>query len=175
MGTLERFKVVPEGAEGFPRGSCAGCGKYIWSDGGLSIPKLPGLHCSVACIESHLFGTERCRWCGEEMEKPYTTVDSRLCPGTCSENYYAHVVGDRTAVLGTGVRFMRWLQRTSPGTYRELVGIPSAPRTLVTRPTKNGHVMPAAERSREYRNRKAGFVTKPLGGLPLSEPTSVTL
>jgi hypothetical protein len=175
METLKQFLVVPKGAEGSPRGSCEGCGKQIWSDGGYSIPKLAGLHCSVACIEAHLFGTERCRWCGTKMEKQYTTVDSRLCNETCSENYYKQVMGDRTAALGTGVRFIGWLQRTSPDTYRRLTGEIVASAKLVTKPTKNGHVMTDAERSREYRNRKPRFVTKAPPSLLLSEPVPVTL
>jgi hypothetical protein len=109
------------------------------------------------------------------MEKQYTTVDSRLCNETCSENYYKQVMGDRTAALGTGVRFIGWLQRTSPDTYRRLTGEIAASAKLVTKPTKNGHVMTDAERSREYRNRKPRFVTKTPPSLLLSEPVPVTL
>jgi len=72
----------------------------------------------MGCIETELFGIGRCRWCGEEMEKPYTSIESRLCSADCSANYMAHVKGDRTAALGTGRRYMLWLQKNHPREYR---------------------------------------------------------
>jgi hypothetical protein len=54
--SIEIFRFVPEGIDGKPRGSCAGCGKYIWSEGGFRVPRLAGILCSVECIETALFG-----------------------------------------------------------------------------------------------------------------------
>ncbi len=112
---LSILKFVPSGVEGHPRGQCDGCGDYIWSQGGLRVPGIAGIHCSIACIETSLFGTDRCRWCGSDMDKPYTSVDSRLCTEGCSANYYAQVREDKTAALGTGKRFLIWLQTHQPG------------------------------------------------------------
>ncbi len=119
---LNIFKFIPAGAEGHSRGSCDACGKAIWSEGALRVPGIPGLHCSVACIETSLFGTDRCRWCGSDMDKPYTSVDSRLCTEDCSTKYYTHVCGERAAALGTGYRFVRWLQLHRPEIYAQFVG-----------------------------------------------------
>ena len=87
---------------------CSACNTK--SATGWSIPGV-GFTCSIECAEVVLFGTDRCRWCGSTTEKLYTTVDSRLCTEDCSANYYAHVMGDRTAALGTGVRLAQWLIR----------------------------------------------------------------
>ncbi len=99
---------------------CYTCGYVLVS---LRVPGVPGSYCDAACIETHLFGEERCRWCGSKMEKPYTSIDSRLCSEDCSANYYAHVRGDGIAALGTGKRLLHWLQVHQPMTYRKLIGI----------------------------------------------------
>jgi hypothetical protein len=44
------------------------------------------------------------------MEKPYTSIEARLCSEDCRENYFARVRGDKSAALGTGVRLLAWLQ-----------------------------------------------------------------
>jgi hypothetical protein len=118
---LELFHVVPPDVEGSPRGQCAACADYIWTSGGYRIPGLAGLYCGMLCIEAQLFSLAHCRWCGLQMQKPYTSIESRLCSEDCSANYWAHVKGDRTAALGTGKRFLSWLQREQPATYREIV------------------------------------------------------
>lgn len=87
---------------------CEGCGLRVYGKA-LSIPRLSGIHCSVACVETRLFGDRHCRWCAAEMDTPYTSINSRLCSDDCAENYRAHVVGDRTAALGTGRRLGLWL------------------------------------------------------------------
>lgn len=132
--------------------SCEGCGTHL-SDRAIKIPGLAGVHCSLSCIEAHLFGSESCRWCGFKTEKAYTGIDSRLCSDGCSQSYYQHVVGDRTAALGTGKRFMLWLQRKRPDIYAQLVGEQASDR--LGRPTKSGYAMSAAERVREHRRKKA--------------------
>lgn len=125
--------------------ACDGCGLRIYAMA-YRIPGLPGLYCSIGCVETALFGNGNCRWCGAHIEKPYTSVDSRLCSEDCAANYYAHVApfkSDRTAALGTGKRLSLWL------TTRE-----TEKKSLVRgRPRKNGHVMTAAERKRESRAR----------------------
>ena len=104
------------------RGSCEGCGLPIQGERAYRVPKLRGIFCSIACIETVLFGEGRCRWCGDKMDKPYMSVDSRLCDEDCSTAYYAHVLGDRAARVGSGKRFLLWLQRTQPAIYRQILG-----------------------------------------------------
>jgi hypothetical protein len=77
--------------------------------------------CSIACIEAVLFGGPHCRWCGENMAKSYTSIDSRLCSKGCAANYRAHVLDDGTAILGSGKRFRLWLARNAPP-HAELEG-----------------------------------------------------
>ena len=85
---------------------CDGCGFF---PARYEINKV-GRMCGMECIETELFGHGKCRWCGTKMENPYTTIDSRLCSPDCSANYYAHTLGDRGAALGTGKRFVAWMQ-----------------------------------------------------------------
>lgn len=89
------------------REACASCG--LLADGGYRILGA-GFNCSIVCVETALFGMEHCRWCGAKTDKPYTGIDSRLCSEDCSANYYARVVGDRSARAGSGVRLAAWLQ-----------------------------------------------------------------
>ena len=119
---FEMLKHIPAGSVGSPRGNCEGCGMFIWSQGGYRVSGLPGIHCSIKCIETVLFGHERCRWCGRKMDKPYGSTDSRLCSRDCSEKYYAQVLGDKTARLGSGKRFLLWLQDNRAGVYRQVLG-----------------------------------------------------
>ena len=86
------------------------------------VPKLSGVFCSLVCIETALFGRERCRWCGARMEKIYASLASRLCSPKCGEKYAAFVIGDATARLGTGKRFLEWLETNEPGAFRQLNG-----------------------------------------------------
>jgi hypothetical protein len=119
------LKYVPTGVDGKPRDSCDGCGDAIWSEGALKVAGIPGLYCGVGCVETYLFGADRCRWCGSNMEdRQYTSIDSRLCSEDCSESYYTYVRGDRTAALGTGKRFLIWLHAHQPATYQKLANVP---------------------------------------------------
>jgi len=95
---------------------CAVC--KGWQQGTIQVPG-GKFYCSMVCIESDLFGQAHCRWCGEEIKKAYTSIESRLCSDDCSESYRAHVLGDRSASLGTGERYMLWLQKNHPREYRE--------------------------------------------------------
>jgi hypothetical protein len=110
---------------------CAFC--RTWQPGRIQVPG-GKLYCSMGCIETELFGIGHCRWCGDEIEKPYTSVESRLCSDDCSENYWAHVMGDRSASLGTGKRYLLWLQRNHPKEYRESAGIKPAPEGFCSNP-----------------------------------------
>jgi hypothetical protein len=119
---FEMLKHIPAGSVGSPRGNCEGCGMSIWSEGGYRVSGLPGIHCSIKCMETVLFGHECCRWCGRKMDKPYGSTDSRLCSRDCSGKYYAQVLGDKTARLGSGKRFLLWLQEGRAAVYRQLLG-----------------------------------------------------
>jgi len=114
--------IVPQRIEGQPRSNCEGCTLPLRSAAFYRVPGLRGLHCSISCVETVLFGQERCRWCGADMEKPYTGIGSRLCSEDCEENYNARVLGDRSAALGSGKRLLLWLLRKQPAVYRALVG-----------------------------------------------------
>lgn len=152
--TLEQFTVDVSA----PQPLCDSCS---WLPVRYKVPKL-GSFCSMGCIETELFGTGRCRWCSAKIDRTYTTVDSRLCTEECSQQYYAHVKGDRTAALGTGKRFFLWLEANQPETYNAIVGRDAAlgiPKKL-GRPTINHHVMTGAERVRIHRASKALDVTK---------------
>jgi hypothetical protein len=99
---------------------CAGCGLPIFGSA-LRLHGAGGACCNMACLETVLFGHGRCRWCGTPMDKAYLGVESRLCSDDCSENYWKHVMGDKSAALGTGKRFAGWLQAKLPEMYRSLV------------------------------------------------------
>jgi hypothetical protein len=122
MDVISRFEVDGSGL------SCEGCGLKL-ADRALRVPGIGGAHCSVACIEVHLFGFQACRWCGSKMEKTYTGIDSRLCSEDCSANYYAKAApscGDGSATVGMGRRFMLWLQRNQPALSRKMTALKSA-------------------------------------------------
>jgi hypothetical protein len=133
----EYFRFIPE-AQASPRGNCEACGLHIRSEGGIRVQGVGGVFCNVECVETTLFGRQRCRWCGSKMEKVYTSLDSRLCSEDCSANYYAHVTGDHTAALGSGVRFSGWLQKNRPQIYRVLLGQSSETGFCQNASCKNG-------------------------------------
>ncbi|MGA8367131.1 MAG: hypothetical protein WB716_07435, partial [Candidatus Acidiferrales bacterium] len=54
------------------------------------------------------------------MAKTYSGIGSRLCSDDCSDSYYAYVIGDRSAALGTGRRLVAWIQKHQPDFYRDL-------------------------------------------------------
>ncbi len=131
-------------------GMCAFC---TWQKVRYAIPHL-GSYCSMECLETVLCGLGRCRWCGKRMENPYTSVDSRLCSEDCSANYYAYVLGDRTAALGSGKRFLAWLQQHQPAIYAKVAGLRESGGQSLGRPTINAHAMTGAERVREHRAKR---------------------
>lgn len=120
-GGVFKLFVAPNRA-----GDCGGCGLPLTGNA-MVVPGIAGLHCSVSCVETTLFSTGRCRWCGNKMDNAYTSVDSRLCSEDCSQSYYAHVLGDRTAALGTGHRFLLWLQAHQPEIYAKLAELSNKP------------------------------------------------
>src|SRR5262249_1512545 len=91
---------------------CEGCGLPIRE--GSRIPGIRGTSCSVECLETVLVSGSHCRWCGSEMTKNYTGLESRLCSADCRSNYFAHVFGDRSAELGSGKRLILWSQPNRP-------------------------------------------------------------
>jgi hypothetical protein len=108
---------------------CGACGLKIYGSA-FSIPQLAGIYCGrtnpdgtggLACVETALFGTDACRWCGAAMDKPYTYVGSRLCSDDCGESYHAHVLGDKTAALGTGRRLALWMTQRRGKTVANFV------------------------------------------------------
>jgi hypothetical protein len=107
---------------GHSQQACHECGKPFGPVPTYRVPGLKGQYCSIACIETVLFGQQHCRWCGAKLEKIYNEISSRLCSRDCEANYKAHVCGDRSAYLGSGRRFLLWLQREQPATYRRLAG-----------------------------------------------------
>jgi hypothetical protein len=148
---LEIFAVAVE-----EQSPCQSCGK--WAIGKYRVQSIAGVYCSMSCIETGLFGQGHCRWCGKDMERQYTSIESRLCSEGCRDNYFARVMGDRSAALGTGARFVQWLQSNAPKAYALLTG--GTPARKLGRPTLNHHTMSAAERMKEYRARKVMRVTK---------------
>jgi hypothetical protein len=112
-----------------PGSQCHSCGLKIRGNA-YEVPKLSGMHCSIDCVEIHLFGTDRCRWCGAEMLDTYSTVNGRLCDEECSRNYHAEVLGDKTAAIGTAKRLTLWLTSKSKGERRSLVRRIATPKML---------------------------------------------
>jgi|ERR1700693_326149 len=169
---MEYFRYIPE-VQGTPRGNCEACGLHIRSEGGIRVQGVGGVFCNVECLETTLFGTARCRWCGSKMEKAYTSLDSRLCSEDCSANYYAHVVGDCSAVLGSGARFIKWLQRNRQSIYRDLLGQSPESSSVILpmkrrgRPEKPLSQKRAANAARNRRYREAQKVA--------CRPASVTV
>ncbi len=131
-GVFSRF-VSP-----MTEGRCNGCDLPMAVQGkGIKISTVHGVYCSMDCVESGLFGLHHCRWCGTEMEKAYTSLDSRLCSADCSHSYKEHVLGNRTAALGTGRRFIAWLRVNRPSLYRELTGTEASPISSTERYCQN--------------------------------------
>jgi hypothetical protein len=95
------------------RRRCRGCGLSLGTKA-YRVRKLAGLFCAIACIETEIFGGPHCRWCGERMEKSYTSIESPLCSVGCAASYRAHVLEDGTAMLGSGKRLRLWLMRNAP-------------------------------------------------------------
>ncbi len=99
------------GSEGIPRGCCESCRLHLWSDGGLKIPGLRGLYCSVLCLECELFGQNKCRWCAA----PLGSSARKFCDDHCRRQ------SDRVR-FGDGTRLLKFLSHRHPRLYEELVG-----------------------------------------------------
>jgi hypothetical protein len=99
---------------------CEACSLPV-GDKAYRLPGRATWFCAIACIEAELFGGPHCRWCGMKMEKPYTSIDSRLCSEGCAASYKAHVLEDGTAMLGSGKRLRLWIAGNAP-TEVELEG-----------------------------------------------------
>lgn len=102
---------------------CAACG-LVGAD--FEAPKVSGTFCNMACVETVLFGIDKCRWCGSNMsKKTYTSIESRLCTKDCGTSYWEHVKGDRSAALGTGTRYR--VQRLIPSKSKRNANIFTVP------------------------------------------------
>ncbi len=99
------------GQYGTPRGYCEGCRLYLWSDGGLKVPGLRGIYCSILCVECELFGPGRCRWCAA----PLGSTAKKFCGGHCHRQSQGVRFGD-------GARLLKFLSNRHPRLYEELVG-----------------------------------------------------
>ncbi len=99
------------GSEGIPRGYCEGCRLFLWSDGGLNVPGLRGIYCSILCVECELFGPGRCRWCAA----PLGSSARKFCDDHCRRQ------SDRVK-FGDGTRLLKFLSHRHPRLYEELVG-----------------------------------------------------
>ncbi len=107
----EALWEIPAGSRGIPRGCCDSCGLYIWSHGGLKIPGVRGFYCSVPCLECGLFGSGKCRWCGERLE----SGAAKFCSGS-------HRKQSNETRFGDGTRLLVFLLAKHPRLYQRLLG-----------------------------------------------------
>jgi len=106
----KELREIPPGSHGTPRGYCEGCGLYVWSEGGLKVPGVRGLFCSVLCFECELFGAGRCRWCGEKLKGV-----GKFCGDACRKK-------SEPVKFGDGTRLLNFLSRRHPSLYQRLIG-----------------------------------------------------
>jgi hypothetical protein len=105
----EALREIPAGSRGSPRGYCESCRLYIWSDGGLKVPGVRGYYCTVVCLECQLFGSGKCRWCGDKLDSGAQKF--------CSES---HRKQSNETRFGNGTRLLAFLARKQPGAYHRL-------------------------------------------------------
>ena len=91
-------------------GVCDICGLPGHISGLMSVPGVSGHYCSVGCVECHLFGPGRCRWCGFRLDPG---------PAFCSDQCRWQ---NETARFGGGKRLAMWLSRHEPRLFADLVG-----------------------------------------------------
>jgi hypothetical protein len=91
LSDLSALRFVPHGEEGFPRGTCESCGRFLWSEGGFKVPALKGLFCSLTCTE-----------CGIAER----TNSRKKIPG---------------APIGSGARLLAYLKSEAPEIYAQLL------------------------------------------------------
>ena len=103
------LREIPPGEHGKNRSTCESCSLYIWSEGGYKIPNRKGYFCTILCVECELFGNGNCRWCGEKLKKGAHKF--------CCES---HRKQSNETKFGDGTRFLNYLARYHPATYREL-------------------------------------------------------
>lgn len=103
----EPIRVIPPGEPGMPRGFCQSCALYIWAEGGYKIPGVRGIFCSIACVECELFGTRRCRQCGDPLPR---STGQRFCGDVCRKKPLPkHFSG--------GSQLLAYLSHRHPGVY----------------------------------------------------------
>ncbi len=101
------LRVIPPGERGLPRGYCESCSLYIWSTGGYRIPNIRGVFCSIACVESRLFGTAHCRQCGDPLQR---STGQRFCGDVCRKKPLPKTFGD-------GSQLLTYLSNRHPSVY----------------------------------------------------------
>ncbi len=99
------------GQYGTPRGYCEGCRLFLWSDGGLRVPGLRGIYCSILCVECELFGPSSCRWCSAPLE----STAKKFCDAHCHRQSQGVRFGD-------GTRLLKFLSHRHPRLYQQLLG-----------------------------------------------------
>ena len=164
MATLGT-KIVPEGGAVSERKvditkfevdlnlPCAQCGG--WQLARYKIPGLCGAFCSLLCAETFLFGGAHCRWCGKRMDKLYSNLECRLCCENCSRNYSLHVLGDKSAKLGGGARFLLWLKANQPKAFLQVSGEIFEPSTVSRKGGRPEKYSSTAERKRAKKTKNA--------------------
>lgn len=104
------LREIPPGEHGTPRGFCESCSLYIWSDGALKVAGIRGLFCCVLCFECELFGSGKCRWCGEKLKGA-----GKFCGDACRKK-------SEPVKFGDGTRLLNFISRWHPGLHRRLLG-----------------------------------------------------
>ena len=103
----EPIRVIPPGEPGVPRGFCQSCALYIWAEGGYKIPGVRGIFCSIACVESQLFGFGHCRWCGDPLQR---STGQRFCSDVCRKK-------PLPKTFGGGSQLLTYLSNRHPSVY----------------------------------------------------------
>jgi len=93
------------------KGACDSCGLPGRVIGLMSVPGVPGHYCCIECVECHLFGPSKCRWCGFTLDPDH----SAFCCDKCREL-------NTSSPFGSGKRFALWLNRHNPQLFAKLVG-----------------------------------------------------
>ena len=93
------------------KGACDGCGLPGRINGLMSVPGVPGHYCCIECVECHLFGPGKCRWCGFTLDADH----SAFCSDKCRER-------NQSSPFGSGKRFALWLNRHNRWLFAKLVG-----------------------------------------------------
>ena len=92
-------------------GACGVCGLPGHLGGLMRVPGVPGRFCCIECVECHLFGPGKCRWCGFRLDPSQSSFCSEQCQ-----------LRNQSTPFGSGERFALWLSRHEPRLFADLVG-----------------------------------------------------